>query len=110
MAGCPPPASPRSQPAAVRHVSTSSPPFPSSTEDNDLPTDYQYTWSQEDYSRRRRTIDTWSFVLTLRARLWLLDQVGVWTGVLACLGVWVCALCSCCVLAAAAGPGGGCEG
>lgn len=49
-------------------------------EDNDLPTDYQYTWSQEDYSRRRRTIDTWSFVLTLRARLWLLDQAWSYPG------------------------------
>lgn len=40
-----------------------------------LPTDYQYTWAQENYSKRRRALDSWSFVLTLRARLWLLDQV-----------------------------------
>jgi hypothetical protein len=49
-------------------------------DDNELPTDYQYTWSQEDYSRRRRTLDTWSFVLTLRARLWLLDQAWTYPG------------------------------
>jgi predicted unusual protein kinase regulating ubiquinone biosynthesis (AarF/ABC1/UbiB family) len=39
-----------------------------------LEQDYKYTWSQDDYSETKRTIDTWSFVLTLRARLWLLDQ------------------------------------
>ena len=38
------------------------------------PTGYAYSWAQESYSRRQRTLDTWSFVLTLRARLWLLDQ------------------------------------
>lgn len=42
--------------------------------ESDLPTDYQYSWAQESYSKGQRTRDTWSFVLTLRARLWLLDQ------------------------------------
>lgn len=45
-----------------------------------LPTDYQYTWAQEDYSKRQRALDSWSFVLTLRARLWLLDQAWSYPG------------------------------
>ncbi|KAI7839932.1 hypothetical protein COHA_006326 [Chlorella ohadii] len=49
-------------------------------DEDELPMDYQYTWAQEDYSRRRRTLDTWSFVLTLRARLWLLDQAWSYPG------------------------------
>jgi hypothetical protein len=40
----------------------------------DLPLDYAYTWSRDDYSAAQRTLDTWTFVLLLRARLWLLDQ------------------------------------
>ena len=40
-----------------------------------LPTDYQYTWANDSYSKGQRTRDTWTFVLLLRARLWLLDQV-----------------------------------
>lgn len=35
---------------------------------------YRYSWAEESYSERRRTLDTWTFVLTLRTRLWLLDQ------------------------------------
>jgi predicted unusual protein kinase regulating ubiquinone biosynthesis (AarF/ABC1/UbiB family) len=45
-----------------------------------LPLDYKYTWSKENYSTAQRTIDTWSFVLTLRARLWLLDQKWSYPG------------------------------
>jgi hypothetical protein len=41
---------------------------------HDLPLDYAYTWSRDDYSAAQRTLDTWTFVLLLRARLWLLDQ------------------------------------
>jgi hypothetical protein len=41
-----------------------------------LPTDYQYTWANDSYSKGQRTRDTWTFVLLLRARLWLLDQVS----------------------------------
>jgi predicted unusual protein kinase regulating ubiquinone biosynthesis (AarF/ABC1/UbiB family) len=38
------------------------------------PSDYNYAWAQDDYSTARRTVDTWAFILTLRARLWLVDQ------------------------------------
>lgn len=54
--------------------------FEETSEDDLLPTDYQYTWAQENYSKRQRTFDTWSFVLTLRARLWLLDQKWSYPG------------------------------
>lgn len=45
-----------------------------------LPLDYAYAWAKDDYSTVQRTIDTWSFVLTLRARLWLLDQPWTYPG------------------------------
>lgn len=45
-----------------------------------LPLDYKYTWAQDNYSKTQRTIDTWSFVLSLRARLWLLDQPWSYPG------------------------------
>lgn len=45
-----------------------------------LPMDYTYTWAQESYSRRQRTADTWRFVLTLRARLFLLDKPWSYPG------------------------------
>lgn len=54
--------------------------FADVAEGGDLPTDYQYTWAQESYSKRQRTLDTWSFVLTLRSRLWLLDQAWSYPG------------------------------
>ena len=38
----------------------------------------QYDW--ESYSKTKRTIDTWSFVLLLRSRLWLLDQKWSYPG------------------------------
>jgi len=39
-----------------------------------LAQNYQYTWSNDNYSETKRNIDTWSFVLSLRAKLWLLEQ------------------------------------
>ena len=36
--------------------------------------------TQEDYSEARRTLDTWAFVFSLRARLWLLDQAWTYPG------------------------------
>eukprot|EP00890_Picochlorum_soloecismus_P002160 jgi/Picsp_1/2945/NSC_01170-R1_protein kinase domain-containing protein len=48
--------------------------------ENDLPQDYKYTWAKDDYNKTKRTIDTWSFVLTLRARLWLLEQPWSYPG------------------------------
>ncbi len=50
------------------------------TSASDLAMDYNYTWSKDDYSTLERTFDTWSFVLTLRARLWLLDQKWSYPG------------------------------
>ena len=52
----------------------------SSSSSAPLPLDYQYTWSHDNYSKTQRTIDTWSFVLSLRARLWLLDQKWSYPG------------------------------
>lgn len=45
-----------------------------------LTTNYSYSWAEDDYSKTQRTIDTWSFVLTLRARLWLLEQKWSYPG------------------------------
>lgn len=39
-----------------------------------LASDRQFAWAQDNYSALQRSIDTWSFVLSLRVRLWLLDQ------------------------------------
>ena len=52
-----------------------------------LPTDYQYTWANDSYSKGQRTRDTWTFVLLLRARLWLLDQVSGRTAGVTVVGV-----------------------
>lgn len=46
----------------------------------ELAQDYKYTWSQDDYSETKRTIDTWRFVLILRSRLWLLEQKWSYPG------------------------------
>lgn len=37
----------------------------------DLPTDESFSWSKENYSNLQRTIDVWTFVLSLRARVYL---------------------------------------
>lgn len=39
-----------------------------------LASDSEFAWAQDNYSTLQRSIDTWSFVLSLRVRLWLLDQ------------------------------------
>ncbi|MCO5611655.1 hypothetical protein L7F22_065910 [Adiantum nelumboides] len=36
-----------------------------------LPSDESFSWSKENYSTLQRTIDVWSFVLSLRARVYL---------------------------------------
>ena len=46
----------------------------------DLAINYNYTWAEDNYSEMKRTIDTWNFVLTLRARLWLLEQKWSYPG------------------------------
>jgi hypothetical protein len=61
-------------------ASVCSPPPVDAAADSELPTDYRYAWAQESYSRRRRALDTWTFVLALRARLWLLDQAWSYPG------------------------------
>ena len=43
-------------------------------ESRQLAQNYSYTWANDDYSETKRNIDTWSFVLALRAKLWLLEQ------------------------------------
>lgn len=49
-------------------------------ETTELRQNYSYTWAKDDYSASKRTLDTWSFVLTLRARLWLLEQPWSYPG------------------------------
>lgn len=40
----------------------------------------QFSWAREDYSKSQRTIETWSFVLSLRARTYLLDAKWSYPG------------------------------
>ena len=49
-------------------------------ETQELTQNYSYTWAKDDYSEVKRTIDTWSFVLILRAQLWLLEQPWSYPG------------------------------
>lgn len=42
-----------------------------------LQSDESFKWARDSYNRRQRTVDTWSFVLTLRAWLYLVD--AKWT-------------------------------
>lgn len=45
-----------------------------------LPSDEGFSWAKEDYSATNRNIDVWSFVLTLRSRVWLLDTKWTYVG------------------------------
>lgn len=45
-----------------------------------LPSDEGFSWSKDNYSATQRQIDIWSFVLTLRARVWLLDAKWTYVG------------------------------
>lgn len=45
-----------------------------------LPSDEGFSWSRSNYSRLQRTIDVWSFVLALRARVFLLDTKWTYLG------------------------------
>ena len=36
-----------------------------------LPSDESFSWSKEDYNSFQRSVDVWSFVLSLRARIYL---------------------------------------
>jgi hypothetical protein len=45
-----------------------------------LPSDEGFSWAKEDYSATQRQIDIWSFVLTLRSRVWLLDAKWTYIG------------------------------
>ncbi len=42
--------------------------------------DKAYRWNRENYSRRRRFLDIWSFVLTLLFRLWLYNKSWSYPG------------------------------
>jgi hypothetical protein len=48
--------------------------------DRPLIMDSSYRWSKDNYSRTRRNLDIWSFILTLRARLFLLDKPWSYPG------------------------------
>ncbi|XP_024524239.1 protein ACTIVITY OF BC1 COMPLEX KINASE 7, chloroplastic [Selaginella moellendorffii] len=45
-----------------------------------LPSDENFSWSKENYSKLQRTIDVWSFVLSLRAKLFLIDAKWSYVG------------------------------
>lgn len=45
-----------------------------------LPSDEGFSWAKEDYSATKRQIDVWSFVLTLRSRVWFLDTKWTYVG------------------------------
>lgn len=48
-----------------------------------LAMDSDFRWSKDNYSNTQRSIDIWSFIVSLRTKLWLLDQkwsyVGGWS-------------------------------
>eukprot|EP00850_Spirogloea_muscicola_P018201 SM000164S02263 [mRNA] locus=s164:175492:181328:- [translate_table: standard] len=46
----------------------------------DLPSDAAFKWARDNYSKRQRAADIWAFVLSLRARLWLLDAKWTYPG------------------------------
>ncbi|CAM6098327.1 unnamed protein product [Calypogeia fissa] len=45
-----------------------------------LPSDEGFSWSRSNYNRLQRTIDVWSFVLALRARVFFLDTKWTYPG------------------------------
>lgn len=45
-----------------------------------LPSDEGFSWAKDNYSATQRQIDVWSFVLTLQARVWLLDAKWTYVG------------------------------
>ena len=36
--------------------------------------DSEFRWAQDNYSSFQRTVEIWSFIITLRVRLFLIDQ------------------------------------
>ncbi|KAL7592291.1 hypothetical protein Lser_V15G34915 [Lactuca serriola] len=61
-------------PALVKSVKVKEPTgFPSSEELKVLPSDESFSWANENYNSVQRSIDVWSFVLSLRVRV-LLDN------------------------------------
>jgi len=53
---------------------------PSSSSKSPPPSDANFKWARDSYSGAERTLDVWSFVLTLRARLYLLDAKFTYLG------------------------------
>lgn len=45
-----------------------------------LPSDESFKWSNDNYNQTQRNIDVWSFVLTLRLRLYLIDAKWSYVG------------------------------
>ena len=45
-----------------------------------LPSDESFKWAKDKYNKRERSIDVWSFVILLRARLFLLDAKWSYLG------------------------------
>lgn len=46
----------------------------------DLPTDVNFAWSQDSYSKTQRTIGIWSALATLRTRAWLNEAKWTYPG------------------------------
>lgn len=47
-----------------------------------IPLDSDFRWARDNYNSTQRSLDIWSFIISLRVRLYLLDQkwsyVGGW--------------------------------
>lgn len=46
----------------------------------ELPTDANFAWAKDSYSKRQRTISIWSSLATLRTRLWLAETKQTYPG------------------------------
>lgn len=48
-----------------------------------IPLDNDFRWARDNYNSTQRSIDIWSFIISLRVKLYLLDQkwsyLGGWT-------------------------------
>ena len=54
--------------------------WPADASPSTLPVDDSFRWARDDYSKTRRSIDIWSFVIALRIRATLLDQSWTYIG------------------------------
>ena len=60
--------------------SSSSTPLPPPRDFSRSPREADFKWARDSYSEAQRTLDTWAFFASFRARLWLLDQKWSYPG------------------------------